>query len=68
MPCYIVNKNAQSNGDHEVHREGCSTLPQLENQLPLGSHDRCESALSMAKTIFPQADGCANCCPECNTG
>lgn len=68
MPCYIVNKNAQSSGDHEVHREGCDTLPHLDNQLPLGSHDTCESAVAMAKTIFPQADGCARCSPECNTG
>ena len=68
MPCYIVNKNAQSNGDHEVHKEGCTTMPDLDNQVPLGEHASCQSAVEKAKTIYPQADGCAHCCPECNHG
>jgi hypothetical protein len=33
---YYVNKNAQSNGDHEVHKESCSYLPNLENRIYLG--------------------------------
>ena len=28
---YYVNKNAQSNGDHEVHNKTCSYLPEAEN-------------------------------------
>lgn len=68
MACYIVNRNAQNNGQHEVHKETCNALPKLDNQIPLGSHDSCGPAVKKAKTLFPTADGCARCCPECNTG
>lgn len=36
---YIINKNSQSNGDHEVHNKtkGCSYLPALENQIVIGN-------------------------------
>ncbi|OEJ67547.1 hypothetical protein BEN30_08925 [Magnetovibrio blakemorei] len=68
MACYIVNRNAQDNGQHEVHTETCTTLPDLDNRIPLGSHTSCHGAVAKAKTIFPTADGCANCCPDCNTG
>jgi hypothetical protein len=28
MAKYYVNKNKQSNGDHEVHKEGCNYMPE----------------------------------------
>lgn len=39
MDKYIINKNQQTNGDHEVHNvnKGCSYLPALENQIVLGN-------------------------------
>ena len=33
---FYVNKNAQPNGDHEVHRYDCSWLPDMENRIYLG--------------------------------
>ncbi len=35
MPNYIINKNSQPNGDHEVHNAttGCSYMPNVENQI-----------------------------------
>lgn len=45
MTCYVANKH----GDHEVHKETCSTLPDLDNQVPLGSHDSCHTAVAKAK-------------------
>ena len=33
---YYVNKNAQPNGDHEVHRATCIWLPDVENRIYLG--------------------------------
>jgi len=33
MASYYVNKNAQSNGDHEVHKDGCTFMPEAENRL-----------------------------------
>lgn len=68
MPCFVVNKNAQPNGDHEVHEEGCRYMPDIDNQMPLGSHASCESAVEKAKGRYPTADGCAHCCPKCNRG
>lgn len=68
MPCYIVNKNAQPSGDHEVHKEGCQYMPDIDNQMPLGSHESAHSAVEKAKGRYPTADGCAHCCPECNRG
>ncbi|MCX9895359.1 hypothetical protein LAD77_25195 [Klebsiella pneumoniae] len=37
---YYVNKNAQSNGDHEVHVSSCARLPAVENRLFLGYLNR----------------------------
>jgi hypothetical protein len=33
MTMYYVNKNAQDNGDHEVHTSTCSHLPLPANRL-----------------------------------
>jgi len=68
MACYIVNRNAQPTGEHEVHNENCSRLPDLENQVPLGSHDSCGPAVAKANSLYDKVDGCAYCCPNCNTG
>ena len=68
MARYCVNKNAQSNGDHEVHRDGCSYMPQAQNQLPLGEHYTCVTAVAAAKRVYPSANGCAYCSSACNTG
>ena len=67
MPEYCVNKNAQPNGDHEVHREGCKFWPDLGNWIPLGTHPTCQRPVRIAKEIYPTANGCAFCSPECHT-
>ena len=70
MPIYYVNKNAQPNGDHEVHDSaisGCPTPAQPHNRLDLGYHSDCHSAVREAKTFYAKSDGCAHCCPECHT-
>jgi hypothetical protein len=68
MPNYYVNKNAQPNGDHEVHKTvGCPTPAAPENRHPLGNFPSCHGAVRKAKEIYPKADGCANCAPECHT-
>jgi hypothetical protein len=64
---YVVNKNAQPNGDHEVHKEGCSRLPFKENRLCLGSFRSCEPAVCEARKYYPQADGCFYCLKDCHT-
>ncbi len=67
MAEYCVNKNKQPNEDHEVHREGCEFWPNPGNRVPLANHPTCHGAVRMAKGIYPTANGCAFCSPECHT-
>ncbi|HCG63238.1 MAG TPA: hypothetical protein DEZ27_05400 [Sphaerochaeta sp.] len=64
---YYVNKNAQVNGDHEVHREDCAKLPLSENRIYLGAHEDCFAAVVKARTYYSQVDGCKICCYSCHT-
>ncbi len=41
MAAYYVNTNAQSNGDHEVHRDWCYWLSLIKNPMYLGYFDSC---------------------------
>jgi len=67
MAVYYVNKNAQSNGDHEVHEASCSYLPDPVNRLHLGSFTNCRDAVREAKRHYAQSNGCAFCSPACHT-
>lgn len=49
---FYVNKKAQSNGDHEVHRATCSWLPEPENRQYLGDFATPQQALIEAKSII----------------
>lgn len=68
MAWYCVNKNAQDNGDHEVHRKGCVFWPQAENRISLGDHATCHGAVREARKHFTQVNGCYYCSNECHTG
>lgn len=69
MPSYCVNKNAQSNGDHEVHLTfgACNRLPGYNNRLDLGYRSNCQSAVRQAKNTYWKSNGCWYCCPTCHT-
>ncbi|CDF60954.1 conserved hypothetical protein [Xanthomonas citri pv. fuscans] len=71
MPNFIVNKNAQANGDHEVHNTttGCAFMPQLANQINLGFHASCHQAVVYARSNWPQnrINGCYYCANACHT-
>lgn len=67
MTEYFVNTNQQPNGDHEVHKEGCSRMPSDENKKSLGYFKNCHGAVQKAKEDFPTADGCYYCSEECHT-
>jgi hypothetical protein len=64
---YLVNKNAQNNGDHEVHKETCNHLPYPENRKYLGDFSNCQDAVKEAKKYDSDADGCYWCSNECHT-
>ena len=71
MQKFIINKNQQTNGDHEVHNAttGCSYMPNTENQIDLGYHNTCQEAVSDAKKRWPdhRINGCFYCCRACHT-
>lgn len=64
---YYVNKQAQANGDHEVHKEGCGWMPSEGNKKELGEYHSCESAVAEAKKSYEQVNGCYYCCYACHT-
>lgn len=67
MPNYYVNKNPQSNGDHEVHTSTCTFLPLIENKIYLGEFTDCADAVKIAKIYYPQSNGCKFCALKCHT-
>jgi len=69
MSNFCVNKNAQPTGEHEVHNldAGCNHLPELYNRHQLGNHANCQSAVTAARRIYSNVDGCAYCAPACHT-
>ncbi|RZJ69811.1 hypothetical protein [Flavobacterium sp.] len=67
MEKYYVNHNAQSNGDHEVHKESCRYFSSMTSRKDLGNHSGCASAVTEAKKTYKQSNGCATCCPSCHT-
>jgi hypothetical protein len=67
MPRYYVNNNAQDNGDHEVHVEGCTYLALVQSNRDLGYHPNCQSAVASAKVTHPTANGCYWCSTPCHT-
>lgn len=67
MPSYYVNKNAQLNGDHEVHVSGCIFMPAPENRIYLGEFSSCKPAVTQAKQHYNQVNGCYYCCNSCHT-
>ena len=67
MAKYYVNKNAQSNGDHEVHKLGCTWMPSKENRIYLGEFDCCSDAVKKAKKHYNKCNGCYYCCNGCHT-
>lgn len=64
---YYVNKNAQSTGEHEVHRSDCQWLPNVSNRIYLGYYSDCKDAIRKAKEYYSNVDGCYYCCPRCHT-
>lgn len=68
MYSYYVNKNAQTNGDHEVHKESCSYLPTVSNRIHLGYFFNCQDAVQEARKYYNQVNGCYYCSNACHTG
>ncbi len=67
MAKYYVNKNAQQNGDHEVHKLGCSFMPNVENRKYLGEFSNCKGAVKEAKKYYSKSNGCYYCSRDCHS-
>ncbi|HEY8877928.1 MAG TPA: hypothetical protein VIN03_10215 [Roseateles sp.] len=71
MPNFVINKNPQANGDHEVHNAstGCAYMPAPANQIELGLHASCHGAVLAAKSQWPnnRINGCYYCTNACHT-
>ncbi|MCW8345986.1 hypothetical protein MD535_08190 [Vibrio sp. ZSDZ65] len=71
MSRFIMNTNAQRNGDHEVHEvaSSCSHMPLASNQEDLGIHASCRGAVALARVRHPnyRINGCYYCCNSCHT-
>lgn len=67
---YILNSNPQRTptGEREVHVAGCSQGPKESNQIDLGYHFNCASAIAAARSAYRgwHIDGCAYCVPACH--
>jgi hypothetical protein len=66
MDRYYVNKTAQANGDHEVHKESCDELPNEYHRWYLGYLPNCHEAVKKAREFYSQVDGCKFCSKECH--
>ena len=67
MALYYVNRNAQRNGDHEVHTTGCLYMPAPENKIYLGNFNHCRDAVREARKHYTQVNGCYYCSNACHT-
>lgn len=65
---YYVNKNAQANGDHEVHELTCSFVPSEASRIYLGDFQSCSLAVAAARRHYSQVNGCFYCSRSCHTG
>lgn len=70
MEHYYFNKNTDKNNKHEVHTEGCSYKPDLQNRTYIGYCSDCKEAIARAEKEYPNEkfDGCYYCCNKCHTG
>ena len=72
MEIYIVNRNKNDKGSHEVHTTVprlCNKTPALIDHVPLGLHPSYNSAVTKAKDLgYSPADGCDHCTYESLNG
>lgn len=71
MKNYIVNKNSSFNPGyhHEVHTEEHARDLCINSFFRLGAFSDEKSAVNFAKAYYyPDADGCAKCCPKAHEG
>jgi hypothetical protein len=64
---YFMDRNAQTTGMFEVHKEDCPSIFFIEESFYLGEFYSCEEAMGVARRLHPNVDGCAFYCRRCHT-
>lgn len=66
---YVINNSDKHNpGEHhEMHTITHAQQLNINSYKELGYFDNEIEALIKAKTIYSDANGCANCCPKADT-
>lgn len=67
MADYYLNLTPQNTGEYEVHEHGCYWLSLAAYTKYLGDYATCRGAVSHAKALNFNADGCKHCSPLCHT-
>lgn len=69
LPSYYYDTNTDVNNITEVHKEGCSRMPDDFHRVAIERFSNCHDAISKAKEEYPwkNFDGCYYCCNECHT-
>lgn len=69
MDHYYVEIASQPNGDHLVHRLGCSRLLGLgqQNVIHLGEFWLCDQAVEEAGEYYSRVNGCFLCSESCHS-
>ncbi|MGG7176322.1 hypothetical protein ACQPU1_01925 [Clostridium paraputrificum] len=67
MSFYYVNDKVDEKGQHEVHEEGCSKMPNEMYRTFLGDFgNEIEAVESSIRNCYFNSDGCYFCCREAN--
>ena len=67
MAMYCVAKDAQTDGQHEVHVDSCTYLPDASARIFLGDFKNCKDAVRAAKRHYANSTGCYYCATPCHT-
>ena len=67
---YYVNDNQTANPGlhHEVHTKEHAEELNIKSKTYVGYFNNEVEAVSAAKSIYDDADGCATCCPDAHRG
>jgi hypothetical protein len=68
MEKFYLDPKSLSNGLFSVHRDGCPFLPESNKRIYLGKFDFPEDAVTSAKIICLNSDGCNFCLREYSVG
>jgi hypothetical protein len=64
MNRFYVFKNANLQGKHELHKDGCRCVLNDDMAIYLGSYNSISIAIVAARAFFNEVVACAYCCEE----